>query len=181
MSLSSLLKSGLLKGRYKFPSLQKTELAFTLAQSLLQFYGGPWLPEYWTSETLFFKFDPETAKVHNIHQPYILCPLSSKYNSGSELLDPTSMHHSFLSFGKLLMELDSGEIIDTTHSNELGRRTPNLFRCLWDYFKKTRKGQLHRRMSEIPEMVPGRPKRKFGNKIQGDHLEKDCVSAGNGP
>lgn len=138
ISLYRLLNEGFLEGRFLFPEKHKLILAFNLAQSLLQFYSTPWVQNDWTAESLLFMYEADTDRVLNIHQPYTTCSLSSRTHESNN--NDTPHNHKpdeypfILSFGKLLLEIIEGKVIDGT---EVGNSNPR--RALWDRFDQWRK------------------------------------------
>lgn len=115
---------------YRFTEKSKRHLAFNLAWSLLQLYEGPWIQTNWTSDSLFFMFgaDEGTCKLYNIHQPYINCALTSDSRYKSEIKDPLHKYPLVLCFGRVLMEIEKGEIINVTEKTKRG--APDLLATL---------------------------------------------------
>ncbi|KAH7187348.1 hypothetical protein DER44DRAFT_639679, partial [Fusarium oxysporum] len=139
ITLSYLLKEGLLANRYTFPEKHKLILAFNLAQSLLQLYCSQWIQKDWTAEQLHFMYETDKNKVHNIHQPYICC-LFDGANYKSDIQDSRHKYPFVLAFGKLLLEIAEGKPI-VVEKSKGGRfsllRTLKLRldkRCKEDYF-----------------------------------------------
>lgn len=110
MTISKLIKNGLLEGMRKFGLTDRGKLTLNLAQSLLHLYNGPWLQTLWTSENLLFLCESTkgSCKLYNIHNPVISCTISGDCPT----LPPPKTYDDYpllATFGLFLLEFGNGE------------------------------------------------------------------------
>lgn len=112
----------------------------------------------WSSDHLFFMYEPGADTVYNIHQPWISCILSETVPSMKPLESPDVIH-SFpviLSFAKLLLELETGEELKAIKSGR--SQKPSLLAALWEYCRTWSHRQLDEHYAEALEACVNFPK-----------------------
>lgn len=104
----------------------KRILAVTLSKTVLQLSEGPWLRRRWTAAEITFCKTMQNDI--DFERPY----LSAQFNANSTdnedpNFDAQSIHAipSLLSLGKLLLEIDRGRPIETTHLDLTDGKFPN--------------------------------------------------------
>jgi len=119
MSLGKLLRRG-----YFLPptaggavgSADKAVLALSLARCLLHFFHGPWMNTSWSADDILFlctEFD-----VNDIFYPYVRYPLLTPgVSTTTEQAERPEHARVVLSFGRLLLEIESGQLHPVDSSN----------------------------------------------------------------
>ncbi|EPS45571.1 hypothetical protein H072_456 [Dactylellina haptotyla CBS 200.50] len=122
ISLRSLLDDGYFRHSSKehgskISLKEKRALAVVLAHNMLQLCGGPWVPESWNADNIFFLFNPMTQKLVNIRKPFINARLDKKDSPVFELDDRIHRYPLILDFARLLLEIQYGETIQPTEAD----------------------------------------------------------------
>ena len=119
MTLAKFLDSGDLRTTEVDPlklsatMLRKAQLALRLATYLCQLYPGPWLPENWTAEQVYFLSAQGSDKFERFDLPFVLCTLREDWKKWSTVFKLSQKTLPacplfFLSFAQLLLDLEKG-------------------------------------------------------------------------
>ncbi|XDG04958.1 hypothetical protein ABKA04_004573 [Annulohypoxylon sp. FPYF3050] len=139
ISLRCLMDKGFLKERYIFYPNDKKVLAYTLAHGLLNLYDSPWLQNLWTPDNIFFAYSAHDNMLYNIHQPYVACVMAME-TQPLGTLDELHKYPMIFSFAKLLLELETGQMIEAKKKSKAGNLS--LWYTLQDYCRDWSKQQL---------------------------------------
>lgn len=114
VSLKYLIEQGLLNEGNRggaFSRNDKAVLALSLARCMLHLFKGAWMQQTWNSETLQFPQSITDEIVLDIHSPYVNCSFSEPLRSNTQNLDLADVYSVVLSFAKMLLEIEIGEVI----------------------------------------------------------------------
>ncbi|EPS44200.1 hypothetical protein H072_1881 [Dactylellina haptotyla CBS 200.50] len=93
----------------------KAVLTLSLARCLLHFFQGPWMERPWSAESVRFLQRNTSTEILDIHHPYIRYVLPNEVGT---TVEPkfAKFQRVMLSFGRLLLEIETGEniVIDSS-------------------------------------------------------------------
>ena len=120
VSLCELLDKGVFKDRKEGPQLpQQLLLAATVASSILQLHGTPWMPTILTNKSIYFMQRNGTFNYDNV---YVARKLPDVANTGpqelSEFESRAIKNPTIFAIGILLIELILCESLENLHSSK---------------------------------------------------------------
>jgi len=99
------------EGRYCFGRNERVVLAYNLAHTLLRTYSTYMQQREWSSEDVYFLYEPESGIIHEAYNPYIAFTLLRPGTPGQERIRIPKKFPILLSFAKLLLEIGLGKAI----------------------------------------------------------------------
>lgn len=121
MSLRELLDNGAFFDGDKTCTYTQTEkylLVLNLARCFFYLYDGPWGPCDWTADRIFFLHKPGADEIDGRLTPYVCCHLPNGVRNGAlEVARDEVCPPVLLSFARLLLEIERGEVLPTTSAN----------------------------------------------------------------
>ncbi|KAF8859776.1 hypothetical protein BDZ45DRAFT_350784 [Acephala macrosclerotiorum] len=121
-----------------FTRVDKYLLVLNLARCFFCLYDGPWGPGDWNADQIFFLNKSETDIIHGRHIPYICYELPNRtQNKALEARPGEICPPVLLSFARLLLEIERGEVLPPT-----GARNQDLYDQLQTIVEHELRGQI---------------------------------------